>query len=164
MACSRLKITLTFTTTVSQSYSATSPWSSGKTKSPHAVVNAFVYAPNVPVSNIGPEIDCPHCGITWLSSCSPCQLCDNALNQSTPTYRGVEALLYTFLRTFSVQLTVPVELPEINSPEWTLDRSLVVLHGGSGHYGEVTNVCPCLESNPWPFCSGHCTAWAAPGS
>jgi hypothetical protein len=101
MACSRVKFTLTFTTTVSQSYSAATPWSNGKTKRPHAVVNAFVYAPNVPVSNIGPEIDCPHFGLTCFSSFSPRQLCDSALNQSTSTYRGVEPLLFTFLRAIS---------------------------------------------------------------
>ena len=163
MACSRVKFTLIFTTTVSQCYCAASPCSSGKTKRPHAVVNAFFYAPNVAVSNIGPEIDCPHCGLTWLSSCSPCQLCDSALNQSTSAYRGVEPLLYAFLLTFSGLLTVPVELSETNSPEWTLDRSLIVLHSRSGHYGEDTNVCPCRESNSC-FCSGHCPNWAAPGS
>jgi len=123
MACSRVIFTLTFTTTVSQSYSAASPLSSDKTKPPHAVVNAFVYAPNVPVSNICPEINCPRCGLTWLSSRSPCQHCDSALNQSTSTYRGMEPLLYTFLRTVSGQITVPVKLPETNIPELTLDRS-----------------------------------------
>jgi len=160
MACSGVKFTSTFTTTVLQSYSAASPWSSGKTKRPHAVVSAFVYALNVPVSNFGPEIDRPHYGLTWLSSCSPCQLCDSALNQSTSTYRGVGPQIYTFLCTFSGQLTVPVKLPETNSPEWLLNRSLVVLHSRSGHYGKDTNVCPCWESSPC-FCSDHCTDWAA---
>ena len=156
MVCSRVTFALTFTTAVSQSYSTASPWSGDKTKRPHAVVNAFIYAPNVPVFNFGPEIDCPHCGLTWLSSCSPCQLCDSALKQSTSAYRGLGPLLYTFLCTFNGQVTVPAKLPETNSSELTLGGSLVALHSRSGHNREDTNICPCWESSPC-FCSGHCT-------